>query len=396
MGGPGEQEIGGVAVDAAGNIAVAGTYSGGADFGDGPLPVPAAGEARTFVALLDEWGRTLWSHGFPGLGTNHSPLVAFDPEGDVVVAGTFSTSAVDFGLGPLPRAGTDDVFVAKLDPSGRPLWSKRFGGPDFQEATGLAVDAAGDIVVAGAFVDTGPDFGLGPLPCAGGSDAFVAKLDPRGDPVWSRSFGGPGSDGASAVGLDGEGNVVVAGMFTQAIDFGRGPLRGAGVYDLFVAKLDRHGAGTWARRFASDEKEGVWAMAVNPAGAVAFTGWDPGMGANRGAYLTALDPAGRVVWAMRRKSYFKEPPVLDGAGNLFVISTAAWNAPLSVTAYSNAGEPRHRDVFGRLVYAHLEAALDRRSSTIIVAGSGSGDTIDLGTGPLPGSDGQLFIIALTR
>jgi hypothetical protein len=337
MGGSGEQEVGSVAVDAAGNIAITGTYSDGADFGAGPLRAPPAGEEGVFLVMLDERGATRWSRSL--LGANGAPFVAVDPKGDVVIAGTFSVPAVDFGLGPLQRAGAEDVFVAKIDSTGKTLWSKRFGGPDIQFTAGLAVDPSGAIVVAGSFVDSGPDFGLGPLACAGGSDVFVVELDPAGDPIWSKSFGGPGSDSASGLGVDGEGNVVVAGTFTTSIDFGRGALHGAALYDLFVAKLDRDGGATWSRSFSGEQRDAAWAMTVSPAGHVAFAGWQPSSVLDRGTYLTVLDPAGKTLWARRTRSLSQDPHVLDGAGNLFVASTPRPTAKLALTAYSRAGVP---------------------------------------------------------
>jgi hypothetical protein len=349
-----------------------------------------------FVVLLDERGRTRWSRAFGGLGDPRAPLVAVDPKGDVVIAGGFSGPAIDLGLGPLQRAGAEDVFVAKLDASGSTQWSKRFGGPDIQFAAGLAVDPAGRIVLAGAFVDSGPDFGLGPLPCAGGSDIFVVELDPGGDPIWSRSFGGPGTDSASAAGVDGEGNVVVAGMYTTTIDFGSGALHGDGLHDLFVAELDRNGGAAWSRSFAGEERHDVSALTVSPAGHVAFTGWSPEPSGFVGNYLTVLDPAGRTLWARRSRSASLDPPVLDGAGNLFVASSPRPTGQLALRAYSMTGEPLWSGQLGGGVSAHLDAAIDRRTSAIVVVGRAIEDPIDVGTGPLPAADGQLFVVSLAR
>jgi hypothetical protein len=124
MGGRGVQELDDLAIDAAGNIALVGSCFGAdssADFGAGVLRDPAAPDWRHgFLVVLDEGGKTRWSW----LMATTDPCrmrVAFDPAGDIVLAGSFWRPDLDLGLGPLPLVGDIDIFVAMLDPSGRPM-----------------------------------------------------------------------------------------------------------------------------------------------------------------------------------------------------------------------------------------------------------------------------------
>lgn len=73
---------------------------------------------------------------------------------------------------------------------GTHLWSRRYGDPSTQQNAALAVDNAGNILVGGSFYGT-VDLGLGggALVSAGGADVFLAKLDPNGEHVWSKRFG---------------------------------------------------------------------------------------------------------------------------------------------------------------------------------------------------------------
>jgi hypothetical protein len=320
-----------------------------------------------------------------------------------VLAGSFSTPTVDFGLGPLPRLGNADVFVAKLDASGRPLWAQRFGDRDYQTIRGVAVDPAGNIVAVGSFVDSAIDFGLGALASAGGSDVFVVQLDPRGATRWSRSFGGPARDEGAAIGVDGEGNVFVAGTFEKTIDFGRGPLQSAGRSDIFVAKLGPNGVPSWGRRFGSADADSVWALAVAEAGIVAVTGPISGpldFGVDQvtpadGRYLAVLDPAGKARWA-QRPAYRTVEPVFDGAGNLFVVGTLDESGELFAAAYGRRGVPLWRARVGRGVELVSAIAMDRRSDAIVVAGSTSYKVLDLGTGALVGEHPDMYVAKLSR
>ena len=84
---------------------------------------------------------------------------------------------------------------------------------------GLGVDAAGNVFADGTF--TGPtSFGGETLTPAGGvaSDVFVAKVDPNGQTVWARTFGGPDPDFGNTLGLDAAGNLYLGGSFSGTLD----------------------------------------------------------------------------------------------------------------------------------------------------------------------------------
>jgi hypothetical protein len=141
----------------------------------------------------------------------------------------------------LTAAGGDDVFVAKLDPTGAPIWSKSFGDEFDQQATNVALDAKGQPVVVGTFAST-IDFGGGTLTSTGGqadsgANIFVAKFDTAGNHLWSRGFGGPAGQTPSALAVDSTGAAILTGTFNGTIDFGGNPMMNTGGTDVFLAKL---------------------------------------------------------------------------------------------------------------------------------------------------------------
>ena len=164
--------------------------------------------------------------------------VAVDASGNVVVAGAFA-GTVDLGGGPLTAQGAAaNVFVASFDCGGALRWSKAFGVPTQANdaVAAVAVDAAGNILVAGQFEGT-IDFGAGPLTSLK-TDGFVAKLSPAGDGLWSKRYGDVKSqDLASGIAADAAGNVIVTGIFEGTVDFGGGAIHGDG-HDLFLLALD--------------------------------------------------------------------------------------------------------------------------------------------------------------
>jgi hypothetical protein len=229
----------GVAVDGAGNVAMTGYCQSGVDFGGGTLNGPA-GTPIAFLAKYGPTGTHLWSKVF-GSNTNEpaGQAVAMDASGNVVVAGKFD-GTVDFGGGGLATAGSTDVFVGKYAAAnGAYVWARRLGGTGPDVARAVRLDTAGDVVVAGSF-NGAVDFGGGTLTSAGGTDGFVAKYSGTdGSHFWSKQLGGPGEDYARAVALDL--NVVVAGEFTGTASFEGGNLTAGGGSDGFVSSfLDPH------------------------------------------------------------------------------------------------------------------------------------------------------------
>src|SRR5262249_45103822 len=154
---------------------------------------------------------------------------------NVVVSGEFD-GVLDLGSGPLPSAGGGDAFVAKFDTGGVHLWSKSFGGPGRDHGRSVAIDGAGAIVMAGYFQGD-VDFGGGALSSAGGKDIFVVKIDSAGSVLWAKRFGSTGDDYVRGVAVDSMNNIVVTGRFEGTVDFGTASLQSAGDRDIFLAKL---------------------------------------------------------------------------------------------------------------------------------------------------------------
>jgi hypothetical protein len=221
-------QLGGMAVDRAGNVLLTGALTGDVDLGGGALG--HAGGADLFVAKLDPSGKHLWSRRFGDADQQKGAGVAADADGNVLVAGS-AAGMLDLGHGPEAGAGGPDVLVLALDPDGQLLWGVRRGGADVEEAVAIAVNAAGDALVAGAMQGT-IDLGAGPVP----GRAFVAKLDRTGQVRWAKGLGEKGQQWIRGIADDGVGGVVIAGSFSYAVDAGNGPML-ASDDAVFLARL---------------------------------------------------------------------------------------------------------------------------------------------------------------
>lgn len=191
----------------------------------------------------------LGGSGVNDVGFDTATALAVDAAGNVLVAG--NTGSINFpgttgGAQPAHGGGYGDLFVARLSGNLKMLLQATYlGGSDFDTASALATDAAGNVLVAGATESTNfPGTFGGAQPGNGGGgnyDAFVARLSSNLTMLIQASyFGGTGSDGVGALGFDGGGNVVIAGGTDSTNIPGTGGSvqpSNAGGTDIFVARL---------------------------------------------------------------------------------------------------------------------------------------------------------------
>jgi hypothetical protein len=242
--GAGDQRLWVGPPDAGGALVVTAVFSGRLDFGDAVLTSAHADPQipDLVAARLDASGRMLWSASASG---GFEPLLE---EGYVVpvpaVAGTDGSIFVAAGvLGELEIAGSAGpvdatspvTLLLDLDRDGL-VWSQVFAGEGVHVPSSLALSPDGAIVLSTGIVDAASQVTI--------DTQTVAKIDPTGLPLWSQDLG-PVSPGGG-VSVDPSGAVVVAGLSSQPVAFGGDTTVDGG---FFVGKLDALGNALWARTF---------------------------------------------------------------------------------------------------------------------------------------------------
>ena len=247
LGGSNYDVANGIAVDSAGDAFVAGaTYS--TDFPVvGPIQAALAGQEDAFVAELDSTGtKILFSTYLGGQGNDSGAAIALDASGNVyVTGGTGSPNFPVVGAIQSALGGSQDAFVAKLNPATRTLvYSTYLGGsrclsgyPEYGAA--IDVDTSGAAYVTG--ITSCSDFPVENAfqPTLGGfTNAFLAKLNATGSAlVYSTYLGGRSTDQGTAVRVNATGSACVAGA-TGSSNFPlSAPLESAlsGLWDAFVS-----------------------------------------------------------------------------------------------------------------------------------------------------------------
>ncbi|WP_437835802.1 hypothetical protein [Sorangium sp. So ce1153] len=270
-------------------------------------------------------GAHVWSRAFGDLDLDRSHGVAVDGAGNVLIAGSFVGTIGGDGQS-ITSGGLRDAFVAKLDPIGALLWIKRFGGRDEDAATAIAVDGAGDVLVL--FQTTGA-ITLGGEPIAG--PYIAAKLAADGKHRWIKPFAG------GSLAVDAGGNILVAGSFSGTVDYGKGPLVSTDGLDAFVAKYDPEGNILWNRAFGGRNEQQARDVAADSRGNVLVAGdfnveIDFGDGLNETVFLTnfvvKLDPEGGNLWE-------HECPCPGGDGASWKSVAVDANDHIALTGYSD-------------------------------------------------------------
>jgi len=268
IGGVGDEECDGIAVDGAGNAYVVGyTNSSEATF---PVTVGPdltfTGSPSIFVAKVNAAGTALSYCGYVG-SYGYGRGIAVDGSGNAYLTGItfFDETAFPVIVGPdlTYNGGTYDAFVAKLNAAGTSfLYCGYIGGASEDNGNDIAVDSAGNAYVAGETRSTEASFPVTSGPDVtyngGAYDAFVAKVSASGTQlVYCGYIGGSANDYGRGIAVDSAGSAYVTGgtrssETTFPVAVGPDLTYNGGLSDAFVAKiiekplwLPRHAAGDY-------------------------------------------------------------------------------------------------------------------------------------------------------
>ena len=273
----------------------------------GSTTLTSAGGNDMFVAKVDASGNWVWAKKAGGTAYEQGLKIKTLPDGSSLVTGYFQGSAT-FGTTSLTTVGGNDIFVAKLDANGNWLWASRAGSSGNDNGNGLAALPDGSSIITGSFRNVAR-FGTSSVTSAGSEDVFVAKLDPNGTWVWATSGGSASGDPGKSVSVLADGSSIVTGLIAGNATFGSTSLTSLGSNDLFVAKVDASGSWVWAKNAGGSGSEYGTGVSALSDGSSIVTGVFAGTAAFGSTTLTSaggddivvakLDASGNWAWAKR-------------------------------------------------------------------------------------------------
>lgn len=351
----GNHGLGGVTITAMqttsnGDLYAAGTSNGTVDLDpsagfDLQTLTSGSGNTLAFMIHYDSTGAYIEHKTFGGLGhvTNISDM-AIDADGNFIFVGEFRDSTYFEPTSivyspPITYVG----YIAKYDPSFNLVWVKLFTPGTSVTMDKVALDADGNIGVAGQFngtMDFDPGVGVTSLTSVL-TDVFFGKYSTDGDLLWIKKATSSLTDKVGDVVFDADGNFFFGGNYPADVTID-GTAYFSGPYDNFVCvtKFSPDGTYLWNKGIAnsgSNDQMYINSMTVGPTGNIFFTGKYRGQANYEGSnhfssssagslnfYIIAIDGmTGAGLWGNGIYSTASEGQSLtvDASGNLFVSGT---------------------------------------------------------------------------
>jgi hypothetical protein len=301
-----------------------------------------------FLALLPlvVMGQWQWMQSIGGNGIDNSGgLVVAGENQNVYVAGVFAEGAW----------GGNDIFLTSLDNNGATAWSFNGGGPLDDEVTAVASDAAGNILVAGAYWLNASFAGVTLEAEQSSRSLFILNVSPEGTLRWAKNLHGTAIKKIGAIGADTAGNIYISGYFQGQLSLDEWVLEATGSTDFFIARLNEDGIVNWAVHAGQTGDTRITAMAVKPGGGLVAGGYFNGITQigdyqftantyDRDVFIASYDADGALLWARKAGGVHNDELTgiaLDEEGTLYATGylVGVMNLGEGITIQSANGNP---------------------------------------------------------
>lgn len=217
-----------------------------------------------YMIKTDSLGDTLWTRAYGGSGYDEGKSVDQTMDGGYVVVGNTD-------LGDSLQWGVN-IRLIKTDSLGDTLWTKIYGGMDWDDATSVQQLADTGFIIVGSTASYG----------AGQMDVWILRTDRNGDTLWTRTYGGPNSDWGNSVQQTSDGGYIVFGLLS---------------YDMWLLKLDSAGDTIWTQTYGGSAADYGKGVQQTYDGGYILVGDTRSFGAgNRDIYLIKTDSLGDTLW----------------------------------------------------------------------------------------------------
>ena len=187
-----------------------------------------------WIIKLDAFGTLLWSKSYGGSFSDTAYSAVETQTGDFIIVGSSDSEDVDISN----NKGSYDFWVLKLSSSGNMLWEKSFGGSEIDRARDVALTSDGNFLITGDSRSSNNDLTNN----YGVSDIWIIKIDPNGELIWEKSFGGSNFDGVQAISIAENDSFLISGNSRSSdIDL----VQNKGNNDAWIFSINFHGIIQW-------------------------------------------------------------------------------------------------------------------------------------------------------
>jgi len=293
-----------------------------------------------------------WAEKISGNRDEFAKSIVVDRDGNVYVAGNFTSDTLNFNNGKtvknsLPKSDVftnNEIYIAKYNSSGKCLWTQRIIANTNRSHTisDMAIDTTGNLYIIGSFDSITLYFDENiTLNSNYNGCAYIAKYNSNGKCLWAEKIDGKGEDVGLSIALDSSENLYVSGQFiSDTLHFNNdiSPLLRTGYYaDGYFAKYNSNGKCLWAEIIAGEKNDQVNNIVVDVIGNVYISGGtlSSTLNFNNGkllnlsgfydGYIAKYNTNGQCLWAEEIAGNGGDDSptnlVIDGNSNLYI---AGW------------------------------------------------------------------------
>ena len=265
-----------------------------------------------WVVKLDANGSIQWQKSFGGTGEEWGRHIQLTSDGGYIVAG-HTTTANDYD-DVKGNNGGFDCWILKLTNTGEPEWQRSLGGSSLDLAYRVQQTANGNYVVFGGTKSTDGDVTEKSTTDA---DYWMAMLDPAGNMLWQKRYGGSDHEEGSSLELTSDGGFIISGFSNS----NNGTVAGNhGDFDAYIIKTDMNGNIQWSKCYGGSAEDAARDARQTTDGGYIITGYTKstdgdvsGKHGGQDAWLLKVDSNGTIQWqkalggSILEYAYYVEP-----------------------------------------------------------------------------------------
>jgi len=225
----------------------------------------SSGDRDVWLLRVDSTGTILWQRTYGGTDADEGFKLLKLSDGNLLIPG-YSES---FSSG-----GDRDGWMVKTDPSGNFMWSKSFGGSEYDDFAAAAEDEDGNLYFTGTSVSSG------------NRNIWIVKTDPVGDHIFTKSYGGSDEEWGYDIKRTDDGNFIVTGSSRS---------NSSGLSQLWLLKIDELGDTLWTKLFTSVNGSTGYSVIQAKDNGFAVTGVAASSGTGSDVWVIRLKPEGTSV-----------------------------------------------------------------------------------------------------
>ncbi len=240
-------------------------------------------------------------HGFLIFGTTRSVsndttdawLIRTDSRGDTLWTRTYGGDDFDSGVSMTRatdggyvlgiasksiRPGNYEIYLVRIDEQGDVLWTQTYGGPEYEYVHSIQATDDGGYIVFAYTISYG----------AGSRDFYLMKVNQSGDSLWARTYGGAGMDLGSTVLQTADGGYLLTGYTESFLD---------PTGDVYLVRTDAFGDTLWTRTYGEEGYDRANHVLATQDGGFLLVGITQSLGeASENGLLIKTDAQGAVEW----------------------------------------------------------------------------------------------------